>query len=605
MHQVVATAGHVDHGKSSLVQRLTGTDPDRFEEEKRRGLTIDLGFAWLTLPSGTEVGFVDVPGHERFVHNMLAGVGPVRLVVFVVAADEGWKPQSEEHLAILDLLGVDGAIVALTKCDLAEPDAIEATIREVHDRLQGTALSGAPSIPCSARTGEGIDDLVSAIDEMVSSATVESDGTRPRLFVDRVFTIKGAGTVVTGTLAGGSLAVGDDVAVYPSGRKARIRGLQSHKRSVERADPTSRVAVNLSGIEPAEIARGDMLGLPGSWVPTEIFEAHLQPVRDLAHPLTSRGAFKLYAGSMERDAAIRFYSEPTEGAFARVRLSSPATLAVFDHVVIRESGRSETVAGGMVLDVSPPSRPGRGAIERLAARLAVAPDRTELATRLLDERGAVRTSDLAALTGANPPEAAEGWLVSPDLQRQVTSDITAALARFHQENPLKQGADLELSRRTAEARLARLRAPRDADLIAQILASARSEGHIVQEGSSVRLPTHASAAGGPELDRLVEAVRMGGPTPPTTADLLGMGFQRDLVEAACNSGALIRISPALVMDPEFVATAKRTLTSLDPITVSSFREALGTSRKYAVPLLEYFDGQGVTTRRGDVRTVRS
>jgi len=605
MHQVVATAGHVDHGKSSLVQKLTGTDPDRFEEEKRRGLTIDLGFAWLTLPSGIEVGFVDVPGHERFVHNMLAGVGPVRLVVFVVAADEGWKPQSEEHLAILDLLGVDGAVVALTKCDLAEPDAVEATTREVRDRLRGTALAGAPMIPCSAKTGEGIDNLVSAIDEMVSSATVENERMRPRLFIDRVFTIKGAGTVVTGTLGGGSLAVGDNVVIYPSDRKARIRGLQSHKRSVERADPTSRVAVNLSGVEPGQTARGDMLGLPGSWKPTEVFEAHLQPVRNLAHPLTSRGAFKLYAGSMERDAAIRFYSDPTEGAFARIRLSSPAPLAVFDHVVVRESGRGETVAGGMVLDISPPSRPGTGAIGRLAARLAIAPDPVGLAVQLLDERGAVRASDLAALTGASPPTDAGGWLVSPDLQRQVTSDVAAALARFHQENPLKQGADLELARRTADAHLARLRAPRESELIEQIIGLALSEGRMVQEGSSVRLPTHTSTAGGPELDRLVEAVRLGGPTPPTITDLLAMGFQRDLLEAACNSGALTRISSALVMDPDFVAAARQTLTALDPITVSSFREALGTSRKYAIPLLEYFDGKGVTTRRGDVRTVRS
>lgn len=605
MHQVIATAGHVDHGKSALIQKLTGTDPDRFEEEKRRGLTIDLGFAWMTLPSGSEVGFVDVPGHERFIHNMLAGVGPVRLVLFVVAADEGWKPQTEEHLAIIDLLGVEGAVVALTRCDLAEPDTLEATTSDVRERLQGTALAEAPMIVCSARTGAGMDDLVLAIDTMVSSAAIADSLDRPRLFVDRVFTVKGAGTVVTGTLAGGSLSIGDEMTIYPGGRKARIRGLQSHRRAVERTDPTSRVAVNLSGVEPAEISRGDMLGVPDSWKPTALFEAYLQPVRSLAHPLTQRGAFKVYAGSMERDASIRFYSDAEDGAFARIRLAAPATLDVFDHVVIRESGRGETVAGGIVLDVDPPARPGTGAIARLTARLEVAPDSDQLGGLLLTEKGAVRPRDFVALTGALPPADAAEWLVSRDLLDRVAADATAELSRFHEANPLKQGADLELLRRTAESRLARMRAPRDPDLVEQILDVALTDGLVVREGASVRLPSHDSSVGGPEFDRLLEVVEQGGATPPTIAELVSSGFERDLVEAACNSGPLTRISPELVMTTEFIARARQVLGQLDQITVSSFRETLGTSRKYAVPLLEYFDGQGVTTRRGDVRTLRS
>src|ERR687891_665549 len=261
MH-VVATAGHVDHGKSSLILRLTGIDPDRWDEEKRRGLTIDLGFAWTTLPSGREIGFVDVPGHERFVRNMLAGVGPVRLVLFVVAADEGWKPQSEEHLEIVDVLGVDSAVVAVTKADLVEEDDLMIRIDEIADRLAGTALEGAPVVACSSSTGRGLDQLVAAIDAMVAEAPAPQDRGRPRIDIDRSFTIRGAGTVVTGTLTGGTLRVGDEVVVLPEGRTARIRSLQTHRRTVEVAEPVSRVAANLASTSREEV--GGASPVPGA-----------------------------------------------------------------------------------------------------------------------------------------------------------------------------------------------------------------------------------------------------------------------------------------------------------------------------------------------------
>ncbi len=244
--RVVATAGHVDHGKSSLILRLTGMDPDRWEEEKRRGLTIDLGYAWCELPSGREIGFVDVPGHERFIANMLAGVGPVRLVLFVVAANEGWRQQSEEHLAILDVLGVEGGVVALTKQDLVDRETLDLAEEQVRERLEGTVLGSARIIRVSATTGEGLDDLRAALDQVLAEASPPPE-TRARLFVDRVFTISGAGTVVTGTLGGSALAVGDDVELYPHGRTARVRSLQTHKRDAARAIPVARVAANLAG----------------------------------------------------------------------------------------------------------------------------------------------------------------------------------------------------------------------------------------------------------------------------------------------------------------------------------------------------------------------
>ena len=284
--QVVATAGHVDHGKSALILRLTGIDPDRLTEEKRRGLTIDLGFAWTTLPSGREIGFVDVPGHERFIRNMLAGVGPVRLVLFVVAADEGWRPQSEEHLQIVDVLGVDGAVIALTKRDLVDDEELATRTEDIRRRLAGTRLQDAPIVPCSAFLEAGVDDIRQALDEMLASAPPPERDGRPRLFLDRAFTIRGAGTVVTGTLTSGPLVVGQDAEVLPSGHRARIRGLQTHKRTLEMAVPVSRVAVNLAGTAKSELERGDVLTLRGQWRPTAVFEGWMRPVRGLGWALT-------------------------------------------------------------------------------------------------------------------------------------------------------------------------------------------------------------------------------------------------------------------------------------------------------------------------------
>src|SRR5918996_3849066 len=348
--RVVATAGHVDHGKSSLIIRLTGMDPDRWEEEKRRGLTIDLGYAWCELPSGREIGFVDVPGHERFVANMLAGVGPVRLVLFVVAANEGWRRQSEEHLAILDVLGIEGGVVALTKRDLVDTEELDLAEEEIRDRLEGTVLGDARIVRVSATTGEGLDDLRTALDDVFAAASPPPE-TRARLFVDRVFTISGAGTVVTGTLGGGALADGDEVELYPHGRTARIRSLQTHKRDVDRVIPVARVAANLVGPGKGELRRGDVVGAAGAWRPTTVFDGTVRPVRGLSHPITGRGAFKVYVGATEADAAVRIFGGGRvavgEESYVRITAARPLVLDVFDRFVLRESGRQETVGGGV------------------------------------------------------------------------------------------------------------------------------------------------------------------------------------------------------------------------------------------------------------------
>jgi selenocysteine-specific elongation factor len=608
--QVVATAGHVDHGKSSLIQRLTGTDPDRLEEEKRRGLTIDLGFAWCILPSGREIGFVDVPGHERFVRTMLAGVGPVRLILFVVAADEGWRRQSEEHLAIVDVLGVDGAVVALTKCDLVDADRLTAARAEVWQRVRGTALEAAPVIACSSASGEGVTELVEALDAMVSSAPPATGTGRSRLFVDRVFSISGAGTVVTGTLVGAGLAVGDEIEVLPSGLRARIRGLQTHKRRIESAIPGSRVAVNLAGVERVRIERGNVLARPGEWRPTAILEARIQPVRGLSHPITARGAFTFHAGAAERGARLRLYRDgslPPEGSFARIRLSAPIVLDVHDRFVLRESGRRETVAGGIVLDPAPPRRPGSDVEERLGRRERAA--RADLPALLLRERGAVREVDVAILTGPGAVEGSEAagrWWIAERVREGVRRAVLERLGKFHRTAPAAEGADAAEMRSAVLEDLRGLGAPGDRDLADVLLAGLVREGEIVRTGPTIRLASHRGAVTDAEVELVVAAVADGEPTPPTIPDLVRAGFARETIDAALRLGALVRISPDLVLTPAFVARAIDAVREAGPagVTVSSIRQRLGTSRRYAVPLLEHLDRTGQTRRSGDLRFAR-
>jgi selenocysteine-specific elongation factor len=612
--QVVATAGHVDHGKSALILRLTGIDPDRLAEEKRRGLTIDLGFAWTALPSGQEIGFVDVPGHERFVKNMLAGIGPVRLVLFVVAADEGWKPQSEEHLQIVDVLGCNGAVVALTKLDTVDDEVLSRRTEEVRRRLIGTRLEDAPIVPCSAVKDRGMDELRAALDAMVANAPLPERRARARQFIDRVFTIRGAGTVVTGTLTGGPISVGQEAEILPSGHRARIRGLQTHKRSLQVAEPVSRVAVNLAGTAKGDLERGDVLGLPGQWRPTSLFEGWISPVRGIDHALSSRGAYKFYAGSAERDAHIRLYgvSELTapDRAFVRVSLSRPVVLDFKDSFVLREAGRQETVAGGQVLDTDPPLRPGPDPVARLKARDEA--DRGALAWRLVADRGAIRATEILVQSGSDAEEAIrrgavrlEGWLASPELVERVGGRLGDHLARFHQDHPLRPGVEVGEARSVLAEASPRFSDPGLADaLIAHLMGS----GTVVREGTTVRLAMHrASTAGREDADRLVEAITTAEPTPPSVKDLIARGFGPELIQAACADGRLIRISPDVVVSPAFLARAEaivRESASPQGITVSQFREALSTSRKYALPILEYFDARGFTRRQGDYRVLR-
>ncbi len=602
--RVVATAGHVDHGKSSLIIRLTGIDPDRWEEEKRRGLTIDLGYAWATLPSGREIGFVDVPGHERFIGNMLAGVGPVRLVLFVVAADEGWRPQSEEHLQILDVLGVSGGVIALTKCDLVDAETLAIAEDEVREQVEGTALEGAPIVAVSSVTGSGLEELTAALDAMVADAPAPVEG-RARLFVDRIFTIKGAGTVVTGTLTGGCLSVDEDVELLPSGVRARIRGLQTHRQAESTACPVTRVAANLVGVERRRFGRGEVLGQPGTWRPTTVFEGTIRPVRG-RDSIPARGAYKVYVGAAEVDAKIRLATAGDE-VFVRITTSDPLVLDVGDRFVLREAGRRATVGGGAVLDVAPPRR--FGSEERLAAlRRRASVSRAELPTAIVEERGAVLAAEVATVVGAPAPDALRigDWCVTTGLRDHTSEMLTEMLRTHHARHPLDDGAPLEEGRSAIKATLRSARAPTDPSLVDALLASTPGT---IRTATTVRLDTHRVSLDdrSEELARLLAAISgEHEAAPPTVPELLADGIPSDVLEAASRAGAVTRIAPDLVVAPALVDRAMAIVRAHADtgVTVSALRSELGTSRRFAVPLLGWMDRQGRTVRRGDLRFPR-
>ena len=563
MH-VVATAGHVDHGKSTLVEALTGTDPDRFAEEKARGLTIDLGFAATTLPSGAALSLVDVPGHVRFLKNMLAGVGAVDACLFVVAATEGWKPQSEEHLRILQLLGIGHGVIALTKVGTADEDLVDLARLEIIEQVEGTFLDGAAVVATDAPTGLGLDDLRAALDTLVAATPTAVDHGRPRLWVDRAFSAKGAGTVVTGTLSGGALRVDDELAIHPAGTAVRVRSLENHHASHLELPPGSRCAVNLVGAAHDEVVRGDVLVRSDQWHHTAVFDASLQVLERLDHPVSRRGAHVLYLGSGEHPVRMRILGpdalEPGSEGSVRIHLPRPLPLLPGDRFVLRESGRSETVGGGEVLDVDPTEKAS-------AAR----PDRS--VDRVVKERGWVDADELERLTGERRAPDVDRWVVDPEM-------LHGTLERLRDTVDSVGPLGLELSRLDPFERA-----------VAGLLGDAVIEaGRLVPVGTVDPLADHPFVAAlaaspftppGPDgVDRgeLRELVRRG-----DVIEVEGIFYSTSAIDAAARLAARL-----LVDDP-------------DGFTVSVFREAAGNTRKHAMPLLSYLDGTGVTRRRGDVR----
>jgi selenocysteine-specific elongation factor len=643
--QVIATAGHVDHGKSALVRALTGMEPDRWAEERRRGLTIDLGFAWTKLPGGERVAFVDVPGHERFVPNMLAGLGPVPAVLFVVAADGGWMPQSAEHLAAIDAVGISHGLLVITRSDLADPGP---ATRQALDRISRTSLGAVPAVAVSAVTGAGLPDLRDALERLVATLPVPDPAAPVRLWVDRSFSIRGSGTVVTGTLPAGTVTTGQELLLTPSLRPARIRGLESMNEPVTSAAGVARVAVNLRGVPAGFPARGMALVEAGRWTLTRVLDVRLSACDT---EVTLPAEMTLHIGSARTQARIRLLgallppggttppslpallppggttppsppallpprgttlpalppaaaapSPPVLPAAARLTLRDPLPLHVGDRVLLRDPGSAGvTILGATVLDVNPPALARRGAAAAAGRELAAWPDPPSAAD-LLRRHGFLRAGALAAMGVAGGPKPVAGdWLADPDRWASLGGLLAEAVAAHAERDPLAIGMPPEAARsalglpdRTLVEALAR-------GLRGQVLLEdgyLRPAGPPDTRGASPSLPPRLAAAVKAVLADLADAPFLA----PDAGRLRELGLDPRAIAAAARAGLLLRVTEQVVLAPDAQAEAARILAGLpQPFTTAEARQALGTTRRVAIPLLEYLDRAGITQRLPDDR----
>jgi len=613
---VLGTAGHIDHGKSVLINALTGIDPDRLREEKERGMTIDLGFAWLKLPSGREVGIVDVPGHERFVRNMLAGVGGIDLALLIVAANEGIMPQTREHLAILDLLNIPRGIVVITKKDLVDEELVELVRLETEELIGNTTISQAPVVAVSALTGEGLAELAATIDKTLDTAEPPKDIGRPRLPIDRVFTIAGSGTVVTGTMIDGSLSVGQEIEIVPSGLKSRLRGLQTHKARIDTAVAGSRVAANLVGVTTGQLQRGDVLTRPGWLVPTTMATVKLRLLAYLQRPLRHNATVSFHSGANETMAKVRLLEaediKPGESTWAQLSLRKPVALVKGDHFIIRSP--METIGGGGIIDV----HAGRlrrfrsTVIQNLKSREAGTAE--DIIMALLETKQSMELAALVAQSNLPPSEAQaaidsltpQGKLITikdgkhcllmiSDTWERLKKNVITTLQDYHRRFPARTGmAKVELG--------SRLKLGSYAPASLQRLVS---EGTIVEDANAIHLPTHhiqLNSNQQAKVDTFLQALQQSPYTPPS--ELIP---EPDLLNLLIEQRKVVKISESVV----FAASAydemvKRITTHIKTngkISLAEARDIFQTSRKYAQALLEYLDSKKITRRTGDERVL--
>ena len=614
---VVGTAGHVDHGKSTLVQALTGIDPDRLLEEKTRGMTIELGFAWLELPSGTEVSIVDVPGHERFIKNMLMGAGGVDVALLIVAADEGVMPQTREHLAILDLLGVRHGLVVMTKKDLVDQDWLDLVTLDVQETLEGTTLEDAEVVAVSAETGEGLDELIASLDRIISQLPPHQNAGNPRLPVDRSFTITGFGAVVTGTLADGSLKIGQEVELLPSGLHARIRSLQVHETSHEQVGAGTRLAVNLSGIDHSEIVRGDVVTSPGWLKPSTAFDATFRVIGDAPRAVRHNHRVTLFAGTREIPATVRVLEgeqiAPGSSGWVQVRTRERVAVVRGDSFVIRDT--ENTLGGGQVLQPNAPRRKRNDPETILRLETLASGSSEDVALNALKDIEPAATAQLAGATGSNLSEVEDAistletegkvtrigsgltFISSTAGWEELTDMATKTLADFHESYPLRQGMPLQDFRGQLRLKSASFGA---------VLQSLTAQEKVTTDDATVRLPAHrpvltpAQEAAAADYSKLLAVDRFS----PSTEQPVDIELLLFLVER----GDVVRISDDVV----YLADAYEDMESriLDSgaggreITIATVRDLFGTSRKYTLAVLEHMDSKGLTRRVGDSRFVR-
>lgn len=644
--RVIGTAGHVDHGKSTLVHALTGIDPDRLREEKERQMTIDLGFAWLSLPPprGAEgrtaewVGVIDVPGHIDFIKNMLAGIGGIDAALFVVAADEGVMPQTREHLAILDLLEIPAGVVALTKMDAVTEegwaDLVEADLREV---LGGTCLARAPVVRVSARSGQGLAELKQALADVLDTVPPRRDIGQPRLPIDRSFTVAGFGTVVTGTLSDGQFRVGDEVEIVPGGLRARIRGLQTHKRAVEIGLPGSRLAINLTGVHPTDLRRGMVVARPGVAQPTTLVDVRLRLVKSESWqaPLRHSQVVDFFSGAAEVSARVRLLNaeelRPGETGWAQLILDGPVVLATGDRFIIRQPSPSVTLGGGTVVNPHPRRRWRRFHQEVLTQLETVArgtPEDLILHALTRSEPAPLKTvaeaSGLDAATAEQVLQAMIGagkliplGLTPPPLSKSVTPVISIggwrtlaarmdqALAEYHAQYPMRPGMVREELKSRVQGRN---RWP--TKLFNELVARAVADGLLVERGDYLALPTYRitfTPAQQAKVDALLAAFRRQPYTPPSMAESVAVA-DLELISALMYQGTLVRLNEDVLLlkevYDEMVAGIVAHIKEHGSMTVAQVRDKYNTSRKYALAIMEYLDQQKITRRVGDERVLR-
>ena len=618
---VIGTAGHVDHGKSALVRALTGIDPDRLREEKERGLTIDLGFAWLKLPSGREVSIVDVPGHERFIRNMLAGVGGIDLAMLVVAADEGVMPQTREHLAIIDLLRIDRGLVVVTKSDLVDEDWMELVTSDIMDSLKGTTLQDTRMVSVSSVTGEGLPKLLEALDSVLDGVEEKDDNGHPRLPIDRAFTISGFGTVVTGTLVGGRFSVGDEVELAPGGQRGRVRGIQTHKQSVKSGMPGSRVAANLSGISHESISRGQILTDRGWLKESEALDVRLRVVQDSPVAVKHRASVTLHLGTSETLARVRLLDEqelePGESGWAQMYLQYPIAAVKGDLFVIRS--HHGTLGGGEVIETLARrhKRFSEPVVERLSVLAEGRPEEVLLKAlesmepsslkRVVEESG-IASEDVAhaleslldrdAVTALGNGRVTDGTILySGRGWAAVMSKSKAALESYHKQHPLRTG----LPKEELRSRLGL-----GGQVFGKVIEKLVEDGALVEEGSAVRLPEHSrvlSAKQQAEVDGYLAALDAQPFSPPTD-----LGISGELVAGLVDGGKVVRVNQDVVFSAGAYKEMRDRIVeetrSAGKINVGKVRDMFDTSRKYALALMEYLDQQRITRRVGDDRVLR-
>jgi selenocysteine-specific elongation factor len=608
---VVGTAGHIDHGKSTLITALTGIDPDRLAEEKRRGMTIDLGFAHLRLPSGLEIGIVDVPGHLRFIGNMLAGTHGLDAVMLVIAADEGVMPQTREHLEIIDLLDVRRGVVVLSKVDLVDADWLALVRSEVLETLEGTSLEGAPVVPYSAVSGEGTDHLVAALDALFDAVPSRLDLGRPRLPIDRVFTMSGFGTVVTGTLVDGTLTLGEELEVVPGGRMTRVRGLQQHNRKVETASPGSRVAANLTGVEKDQLARGDVLARPKTLNATRRVDATVRVLASAPQSLRHGAELLLHTGTAEVGCRVILLEADEIKAggqgWVQLYLERPIAAAGQDRFILRVPSPPSTIAGGRFIDVAPRKHSRRDGVVRESLERRAAGDvlqeelrkypRGVTVTALLKATMAPE-ADVAALNAKRIGE----WLYDGGAWQSIADRATRELETYHGAHPLRTGMAREELR-------SRLGVPPGS--FPSVVQGLLQDEVVAERDGSVALPRHhveLNAAGGAAA-LLLEVLGREPLAPPSLTEAIKQtGASPEIVRALAQRGDIVRVGDDIAFTKDAyeaaVAMVRDIISNGGSITVAQLRDRMGASRRPVLALLEHLDAQRVTRRVGDSRVLR-